>query len=123
MGRKNWWQKSRDRNSCSLCYSKKQRGITTTGMSHEDSECLIMSGFTNEQVQCLLSPIKSPKLSHERLSGNMMWILDTGVSSNMIAKLDALEKLENPSRFTNWGEDIDITSAKENAVDYDNLSH
>jgi len=60
----------------------------------ENSDTPMLLGFTNEQVQRLLSLIESSKPGYEKLSGKASWILDTGASNHMTGDLKALEGLE-----------------------------
>ena len=48
------------------------------------------SNFTPEQVQKILSLIEPSNSVHERLSGNVSWLLDSGASCHMTANLDML---------------------------------
>ena len=64
-----------------------------TGDTEDDSHKSSNLNFTPEQVQKILSLIEPSKSVHERLSGNISWLLDSGASCHMTANLDVLQEI------------------------------
>jgi len=53
-----------------------------------------VNGFTAEQVQRILSLIETPKSTHDKLSGQEIWLLDSGASCHMTNMLSMITDVE-----------------------------
>jgi len=55
----------------------------------------VLPGLTNEQIQKLLSLIEPTRSGYLKLSGNDVWIFDTGASRHMTGNVNCLKDIVN----------------------------
>lgn len=70
-------------------------GQQTQEASHEEQSNNVFCGFTNDQVQKLLSLIEPSKPGYERLAGKPLWIIDSGTSRQGTCKASNVRHLYN----------------------------